>query len=159
MTVISAPSALPQSDIRTLEEIADEAAAVPGRRAAFERGTVVPLRAAVAAEKQTYEAALVAAVRRDRQRPSRESLDKAELALRRAEEELAAFDQVMTDLAQERQQALGWQKQARRAANIEEIARRKAEQGGLKAAADAAHLAWVENENRIQNLQIENNSA
>ena len=158
MDVIRETTATPAVP-RPLEEIEREVATIPARRAGFERGTVEPLRAAVAAEKQGYEAGLVAAVRRDHKRPTREFLDKAELALRRAEEELAAFDQVMTDLAQERQQALGRQKQARRAANIEEIARRKAEQGGLKAAADAAHLAWVENENTIQNLQIENNSA
>jgi hypothetical protein len=149
------PSA-PAPAIRTLEEIAAERATVPDRKAAFERDIVEPARAAVAAEKQTYEAALVTAVRTDGKRPSRDSLDKTEVALRRVEEELKAFDAVVAELEQEPVRAVARKKAAELAANREEIARRQAATPELKAAADAARNALAENENIIQNLMLRN---
>jgi hypothetical protein len=155
MDVIRETTATPAVP-RPLEEIEREVATIPARRAGFERGTVEPLRAAVAAEKQTYDTGLVAAVRTDRTRPSRESLDKAEAALRRAAEELTAFDQIVKDLAQERQRAIDRQKCAERDANAQELARRRAESAGLKAVSDAAFQAVEANEMEIMRLLSRN---
>ena len=74
----------------------------------------------------------------------------------RAEEELAAFDQIVKDLAQERQRAIDRQKCAERDANAQELARRRAESAGLKAVSDAAFQAVEANEMEIMRLLSRN---
>jgi hypothetical protein len=157
MAVIQEPTTavaetLAQPDIRTLEEIDREIASVGRRRAAHVNTTLSALKIAMQAEQEIHRAALVAAVRADAPTPSRESLDRAERALREAEEHLAAFDGVHAVLATERQGAINRQLQATRAANTAERACLRAALPALEAALRDAQLAVNENRARHQQL-------
>jgi hypothetical protein len=151
-SMIVASDTLPQPDIRTLEEIEREIAAIQRRKAEFANTTLSALRIVVQAEGETHRAALVQAVRADGPTPSRESLDRAERELREAEEYIAAFDDIYTALATERQGAINRQLQADREANAAERMRLRAALPALEAALHAAQLAINEHAARHQQL-------
>jgi hypothetical protein len=157
MAVIQEPTTavaetLAQPDIRTVEAIDEEIRTIQRRKAEYVNVTVSALRIAVQAEDEMYKAALVAAVRADRPAPPREFLNKAETALRHAEEHVEAFAGVYTVLATERQGAIARQLAATRAANTAERASLRVAQPALEAALRNAQRAVNENRARHQKL-------
>jgi hypothetical protein len=146
------PDTPPQPALRTREEIEREISNIQRRRAEFANGTLSALRIAVQAEGETHRAALIEAVRAEQPPPSREPLERAERALREAEEHLAAFDGVHAVLATERQAAIARQLAATRAANAAERACLRAALPALEAALRVAQRAVYENAARHQQL-------
>jgi len=132
--------------------VEEEIAAVRARRAEFERAVLSASEAAEKAEGEAHHARLVTAVRKNRPAPSRESLDTAEAAVRRAKEQLLAFDAALADLGAELQAAINRELQATREANAAERACLRAALPALEAALRAAQLAVNENRARHQQL-------
>jgi hypothetical protein len=133
-----------------------EITAVSARRAEFLRDVLLAVEAAEKAEGDALRAALVSAVRANRPAPSRESLNKAEAAVRQSKEQLVAFDVALADLGAERLTAINRERQAEREANTAEMERLAAALPGLQAAAHAAQLAVSENASRHQSLLYRN---
>jgi chromosome segregation ATPase len=132
--------------------VEEEIAAVRARRAEFERAVLSASEAAEKAEGEAHHARLVTAVRKNRPAPSRESLDTAEAAVRRAKEQLLAFDAALADLGAECQAAISRELHAKRAADAAEIIRLRGVRPALEETLRIAQAALNEHDARYRRL-------